>query len=109
MSWVMSTTPSEKPVLQYVNVIASRACKHDASSKYSGRVKLAGSLAELGQAVQSRTSIVLTRTFGNEAGGTEAANFAGQQRIMSVRRGYDQCIGCAVCLAHVINAIVVIA
>jgi hypothetical protein len=107
---VVSSTPSENGVQKYANVVVGRSCKHETSRRYRGRVKLVSSLAELAAAAgQPWTSIALTKTFGNEAGETEAVNFAGQQRIMTVRREHNQCIGCAVNLAHAISALAVIA
>src|ERR1700760_4026236 len=101
-------TQSENGISKYVNVIDGPSCQHDANQKYRGRVKLVSSLTEMDEATLPRTSIVVTSTFGNGAGEVEATNFAGQQRLLTIRRGQEQCVGCAVGLAHAISAIVVI-
>lgn len=113
--WKCSTLLVHEPVQASSNIITGAICNHGQDLRFTGRIKLVSSLVELNDACSPKPeihgtglSLVVAQTFHNTHALQEAEGFVRQSRILSVRRGENQCTGCAVKLAHLVGALIVI-
>ena len=85
--------------------------------RFTGRIRLVGSVSELETACNvvttpnhtTKPSVVVTKTFNDADGQLEAEIFLRRERILTIKRGETQCVSCAVRLAHLVGAAVVVA
>ncbi|PSN68090.1 hypothetical protein BS50DRAFT_587304 [Corynespora cassiicola Philippines] len=113
--WKCSTLLVPEPVQASSKIITGAVCNHGQDLRFTGRIKLASSLVELNDACSPKPemhgtglSLVVAQTFHNTHALQEAEGFVRQSRILSVKRGENQCTGCAVKLAHLVGALIVI-
>ena len=79
------------------------------SQVYTGRVKVASSLAELEAITRDNSGISIALTLEDEEAVAEVTDFVVNKTMLAVKRGKEQCIYCACKVAHTVSALVVIA
>jgi hypothetical protein len=100
--------PQQSPA-EATNIIPGQKCNHGTLVRFTGRVKPAASLAELGELIGGRQSIIVTKSFGEGILRDEVLGYVAREGVLTVRRGEEQCVACAVKLAHAVHALVVVA
>lgn len=108
-TWTLSSAPATSIPATSQHVIPGKPCNHGPTLHYTGRIKLVSSLSALTTAIQDHKSLAVTTTFNNAPAIAEVLDYVGKERILSVRRTEEQCVACAVKLAHAVGALVVVA
>lgn len=91
------------------HIIPGSKCNHGTLVPFTGRVKPAASLAELQELIGCRQCIVVTKSFGEGILRDEVLGYVAREGVLTVRRGEEQCVACAVKLTHAVHALVVVA
>lgn len=100
--------PEPLPQPLPTHVVSGTACAHTDAGPFSGRVKMAHSLADLEQTTADGDSITVALTCGADSARYEVCAWVLQRAMMTVQKAEGQCVGCAVNLAHCVGALVVI-
>jgi hypothetical protein len=112
--WTLSSQnslsqPSPQQQQPCKHIIIGPQCNHGPSLVFTGRIHLAGLLQEVSSVAAAGQSIVVTKSFGNAEAVREIEEFVWREQFLTVKRNDKQCTACAVKLAHLVGAIVVVA
>ena len=90
------------------HVVIGTACNHHEEDIFSGRVKLAHSISDVGSITSVGNEITVAMTASDERARHEVWEWVIQRGMMTVQRNKGQCLGCAVRAAHCVAALVVV-
>jgi hypothetical protein len=106
--WMDQGSQIPRPQALPSHIVCGRECVHGQEKPYTGRVKEAHSLVELDLATSDEDSVTIAMTWGAENSRNEVIAWVMERSMLTVQKRDDQCLRCAVNLAHCLGALVVI-
>jgi hypothetical protein len=90
------------------HILPGQTCNHGPAVRFNGRMRVAHSLQELENMVADRLSITVALTLGQAEARKEVEDHVAVRKLLAVKRADEQCLYCAVRMAHSTGALVVI-
>lgn len=90
------------------HIIPAAKCNHPVTVPFSGRLKVAHSLADVENLAESKESIVVADTRNIMRARNEVVEWLVEKRVMAVYRGEERCLSCAYRLCHATGGVVII-